>query len=78
MTFWIAIVLIIGMYVLLDLYKLKQQCEIKKEKAQNENGDVINRLEELEYRLANLESLFLEREKENRFHQALYSEKEER
>ena len=76
MVMWTAIVIIVGLFLLFDLYETKQKIAAKANTTNKEMQELLRRLDDLEYRLANLESLMLEQEKENRFYQALHSKKE--
>lgn len=78
MAMWTAIVVIVAIVFTYDFYTSKLKYEKKTNAAQTEIQELRNRLEDTEYRLANLESLMLDREKEYRFHQALHGEKEKR
>lgn len=67
MTFWTAIVVIVGIGAILEIVKHKHKVDAKKGDNPGLSADLSGKYERMEKRLANLETIMLEKEKEQKF-----------
>lgn len=68
MTMWTAIVIIVALGIISSMYRDYVKKELKQDKQNNGQNDVlVKRLERLEERMANVETILLDEEKRRPF-----------
>ena len=67
MTLWTAVVAIVGIVAIMEIVKHKHKYDAHKRDDPGQQVDLEGKFESLEKRLANLETIMLEKEKERKF-----------
>lgn len=71
MSFWTFCAFAVAVGVISEMYRARLKTKVKISQANQESEDIIGRLDRMEQRIANLETIVIDREKHREFDQSL-------
>lgn len=76
MSLWTMIAIIVALGVISEMYRARLKAQTTWAQMKDQEENILSRLDRMEERLRNLETLVLENEKDRAFHDALNNSKE--